>query len=61
MNPESADKTPSLETCRKILGKTAQKMSDQEIEELRNTFIVISDLAIDSFLKKTRRETNHEQ
>ncbi|KKQ89240.1 MAG: hypothetical protein UT12_C0019G0009 [Candidatus Curtissbacteria bacterium GW2011_GWC2_38_9] len=41
-----------IEECRKILGKAAEKMTDMEIESLRDVFIVLSDLAIDSYLTK---------
>ena len=42
----------SIEQCREILGKTAEKMTNSEVEELRNVFIALSDLAIDSYLTK---------
>lgn len=45
----------SILECRKILGKFAEKMTDSEIEELKNTFVTISDLAIDSYLAKRKK------
>lgn len=44
-----------IKKCRKILGKIAETMTDQEIENLRDTFIVLSDLAIDSYLAKRKK------
>ena len=48
----------TITRCRKILGKAAEKMTDTEIEELRNVFIVISDIAIDSYLAKKKININ---
>lgn len=45
----------AIAKCRKILGKVAEKMTDSEIEGLRNTFVVLSDLAIDSYLAKRKK------
>lgn len=45
----------SLTQCKEILGKIAEKMSDSEIEELRNIFIALSDLAIESCLAKIKK------
>ena len=45
----------SLTQCKEILGKIAEKMSDSEIEELRNIFIALSDLAIDSYIIKIKK------
>ncbi len=42
----------SILECRKILGKIAEEMTDQEIEDLKNYFAAISDLAIDTYLDK---------
>jgi len=44
--------------CRKILGNAALKMTDEEIEQLRDTFIVLSDLVIDSYLEKRKGKVN---
>lgn len=43
----------TMSQCREILGKT--DLSDQKIEEIRDMFVVLSDLAIDSFLEKRNR------
>jgi len=43
-----------IEECKRILGSVAEKMTDMEIEELRNIFIAIADLSIDSYLQKLR-------
>jgi len=40
------------EKIKKLLGKTATSYSDSEIEQIKNTLIVLSDLAINSFLEK---------
>ena len=45
-----------IEQCRKILGKAAEKMTDMEIESLRDVFVVLSDLAIDSYLFKRTKD-----
>ncbi len=50
-----------IEECRKILGGAAEKMTDPEIESLRDTFIVLSDLAIDSYLEKRKCRLNENQ
>lgn len=47
--------------CRRILGKIAEKMTDPEIESLRDTFIVLSDLAIDSYLAKRKCKSNEQK
>lgn len=38
--------------CREILGTSKEEMTDAEIEEVKNAFIVFSDLAIDSYLAR---------
>lgn len=50
----------SIGVCRQILVKTAEKMSNEEIEGLRDSFVVLSDLAIDSYLAKRKSKLNEE-
>ncbi len=47
--------------CRKILGEISKNMTDSEIETLRDTFIVLSDLAIDSYLAKRKCISNEQK
>ncbi len=44
----------SVTHCRKVLGKCAEKMTNSEIERLKDMFVVLSDLAIDSYLAKRK-------
>lgn len=44
----------TIQTAREILGKGAKKLTDEQIQELINTFIIISDLAIYSYLEKRK-------
>lgn len=44
----------NVDQCRKIVGTAAEKMADLEIERLRDLFVVLSDLAIDSYLTKRK-------
>ena len=44
-----------ISRCRHILNYSASEMSDAEIEELRDMFVVLSDLAIDSYLEKRNK------
>lgn len=44
--------------CRKILGDAGKNLSDREIEELRDTFIALSDFIIDSEVEKLRLKQN---
>lgn len=48
----------SVEEAREILGKAGQEYTDDQVEEIINLFVAISDLAIDSYIekKKLRKE-----
>jgi len=46
--------TMTVEQARKILGKSADEYTDDELLEVINTFVVISDIAIDSYLEKRK-------
>ena len=46
----------SINQCKKILTKTSKVMTDVETEMIRNTFVVLADLAIDSFLAKRNNQ-----
>lgn len=46
-----------INKCREILVKTSGAMTDTEIEQLRNAFVVLSDLAIDSYLERKSSQT----
>lgn len=50
----------TIARCKKILGKFAEKMTDSKIEQLRDTFVVLSDLAIDSYLVRRGSKLNEE-
>ena len=41
----------SVAKARKIIGESGKKYTDQEIEEVTSIFIVMADLAIDSYLE----------
>ncbi|MFZ2992683.1 MAG: hypothetical protein WA061_03105 [Microgenomates group bacterium] len=43
-------------SARKILGKTAEKMSDSEIQETIDTGNLLSDLILDMWLKLPKKE-----
>ncbi len=51
----------SIGECKRILGRVAEKMTDPEIESLRDTFIVLSDLVIDSYLTKRKSILNEQK
>jgi len=40
----------TIEDCRRILGETAEGMTDAEIEELRDTLHAFAHVLIDEFL-----------
>lgn len=42
----------SVQEARKILGGAGEEYSDQQIEEIVNLFVAMSDLAIDSYIQK---------
>lgn len=48
----------SIAHCRKILGDAGRKLTDQEIEKLRDTFIALSDFVIDGEIEKLRLRKN---
>ncbi len=56
MKSEQKTQLLPLDICRKLLGNVAKSMTDAEIEDLRNIFIVIADLAIDSYLQKKKKK-----
>jgi len=45
----------SVQEARKILGRSGRDYTDQQVEEIINLFVAISDLAIDSYLEKKRQ------
>jgi hypothetical protein len=50
----------SVQEARNILGSKGEDYSDDQIEEVLNLFVALSDLAIDSYLekKKLRKEVS---
>lgn len=48
----------SIEETRKIMGLAEKKYTDVELEEIINTLIVLSDIALDSILAKRKEEQN---
>ena len=42
----------SINLCKQILGKSKETLTDSQIEQVRNIFVVLSDLVIDSYLLK---------
>ena len=48
----------TVDRCRKILGKAADEMTDNQIEELRDFYIAFSDFVIDSEIEKSRLKQN---
>lgn len=46
----------SIEEARKLIGKEANKYTDEQMAEMVNTLAVLADLAIDSWLAKTPKE-----
>lgn len=45
-----------IKSARKILGETAEKMTDEEIQETINTGNLLSDICIDLYLKMSPSE-----
>lgn len=46
----------TIEKARKILGKKAEKMTDEEVSRLINTLRTLADIAIDQVIKMTPEE-----
>lgn len=46
----------TIKEARELMGKNADKYTDEQVEEMVNTLSVLSDLAIDSWLAKTPEE-----
>lgn len=44
----------SINKCRQILGDAGKNLSDKKIEELRDTFIALSDFVIDGEIEKLK-------
>lgn len=51
----------TMEQCRKLLGNTGEKLSDDQIIELKNAAVVLSDLVIDDFLTKQKMKKEMEK
>lgn len=51
----------TISYCKKILGEVSKNMADSEIESLRDTFVVLSDLAIDSYLAKRKWKSDEQK
>ncbi len=51
----------TTEQCRKLLGKSGKKLSDEQIIELKNAAVVLSDLVIDDFLTKQKMKKEMEK
>lgn len=47
-----------IKSARKILGETAEKMTDIDIQESIDSANLLSDISIDIFLKMTPKERN---
>ncbi len=41
----------SIEVCRKILGKSKQEMSDEEIEKIRENLYQISHVLVNNYIE----------
>lgn len=50
----------SMEQCRKLLGKSGQKLKDEQITGLKNVAVVLADLAIDDYLTKRKMKKEME-
>lgn len=48
----------TISHCRKILGVAGNRLSDQEVETIRDTFIAFSDYVIESEIEKLRLRKN---
>jgi hypothetical protein len=44
----------TIPKCKDILGEMTKTMTDSDIENLKDIFVVLSDFAIDSFLDKRK-------
>lgn len=51
----------SINQCKQILGKSKETLTDSEIEQIRNIFVVLSDLAIDSYTFKRESESKKQK
>lgn len=44
----------TTQQAREILGKNAKGITDEELQEIISTFVAISDIAIDEYLRKRK-------
>lgn len=51
----------SIEQCRKLLGDTGKKLTDEQIIELKNAAMVLADLAIDDYIAKRQMKKEMEK
>lgn len=45
----------SIEKARKIMGPANKNYTDTELEEIINILVVLSDIAIDSYIEKQKK------
>jgi len=48
----------NIEECRKVLGDTANNMTDEEIKEVRDSLYVMAELALDTYIEKCNTGAN---
>lgn len=51
----------TMEQCRKLLGNTGKKLTDEQIIELKNAAVVLADLSIDDYLAKRQMKKEMEK
>lgn len=51
----------TMEQCRKLLGITGKRLTDQQVIELKNAAIVLADLAIDDYIAKRQMKKEMEK
>jgi len=49
----------SISKCRKLIGDKAEKMTNKEVEEVRDQFYKLADLAFDSWLENKKQENDN--
>ena len=51
----------TMEQCRKLLGNTGKKLTDEQIVALKNAAVVLADLSINDYLAKRQMKKEMEK
>ena len=51
----------SIEECRKELGKSGEEMTDEQVQEVRDSLYSMAELALDTYIERCNTEPNDEK